>query len=120
MIRRPPRSTLFPYTTLFRSDADGVHVLDSRECAVSSEYRLSGVAADVLDACDTAHTRPALVRLLAGSGHSATDVAGAVSMLLEAKLAAELDGHVLSLPVFRRRRPTQKSRPDVIPLISST
>src|SRR2546430_10308556 len=27
MIRRPPRSTLFPYTTLFRSDvtADGLH-----------------------------------------------------------------------------------------------
>src|SRR3712207_8147524 len=24
MIRRPPRSTLFPYTTLFRSGADGV------------------------------------------------------------------------------------------------
>src|SRR3712207_8944639 len=24
MIRRPPRSTLFPYTTLFRSDASGV------------------------------------------------------------------------------------------------
>src|SRR5260370_27802201 len=23
MIRRPPRSTLFPYTTLFRSDGDG-------------------------------------------------------------------------------------------------
>src|SRR5437899_4128369 len=23
MIRRPPRSTLFPYTTLFRSDANG-------------------------------------------------------------------------------------------------
>src|SRR2546426_7107022 len=23
MIRRPPRSTLFPYTTLFRSDQDG-------------------------------------------------------------------------------------------------
>src|SRR3712207_7829605 len=29
MIRRPPRSTLFPYTTLFRSDPDhpvGVHL----------------------------------------------------------------------------------------------
>src|SRR5688572_31860246 len=25
MIRRPPRSTLFPYTTLFRSAADRVH-----------------------------------------------------------------------------------------------
>src|SRR2546423_11130973 len=24
MIRRPPRSTLFPYTTLFRSDADAL------------------------------------------------------------------------------------------------
>src|SRR2546427_3303556 len=24
MIRRPPRSTLFPYTTLFRSDLDGI------------------------------------------------------------------------------------------------
>src|SRR3989441_5296686 len=26
MIRRPPRSTLFPYTTLFRSDRIGVRV----------------------------------------------------------------------------------------------
>src|SRR5256885_11930746 len=25
MIRRPPRSTLFPYTTLFRSGDDGLH-----------------------------------------------------------------------------------------------
>src|SRR3712207_6927027 len=30
MIRRPPRSTLFPYTTLFRSDrrAGGLHQVD--------------------------------------------------------------------------------------------
>src|SRR5256885_10718615 len=27
MIRRPPRSTLFPYTTLFRSDPELVHVI---------------------------------------------------------------------------------------------
>src|SRR2546425_12653883 len=27
MIRRPPRSTLFPYTTLFRSPPDGAPVL---------------------------------------------------------------------------------------------
>src|SRR3712207_7629534 len=26
MIRRPPRSTLFPYTTLFRSDGRAAHV----------------------------------------------------------------------------------------------
>src|SRR2546421_4961916 len=28
MIRRPPRSTLFPYTTLFRSDMFGVRFAD--------------------------------------------------------------------------------------------
>src|SRR3989304_4150729 len=29
MIRRPPRSTLFPYTTLFRSDEGGCRVADT-------------------------------------------------------------------------------------------
>src|SRR5438477_2956570 len=33
MIRRPPRSTLFPYTTLFRSVADRVAVFDPVEPA---------------------------------------------------------------------------------------
>src|SRR5438105_11546465 len=34
MIRRPPRSTLFPYTTLFRSHRDrgGRHVGDDHRC----------------------------------------------------------------------------------------
>src|SRR3712207_8025483 len=27
MIRRPPRSTLFPYTTLFRSDLEGITMM---------------------------------------------------------------------------------------------
>src|SRR3712207_7050240 len=31
MIRRPPRSTLFPYTTLFRSDEGAVDVEDHGE-----------------------------------------------------------------------------------------
>src|SRR3712207_8197337 len=38
MIRRPPRSTLFPYTTLFRSPG---HLLHGRE---ARELRLHGVA----------------------------------------------------------------------------
>src|SRR2546425_2497295 len=35
MIRRPPRSTLFPYTTLFRSEMDGgaLHAVDGRGVA---------------------------------------------------------------------------------------
>src|SRR5690349_24195626 len=31
MIRRPPRSTLFPYTTLFRSRHDADHAVQQRE-----------------------------------------------------------------------------------------
>src|SRR5256885_11095812 len=34
MIRRPPRSTLFPYTTLFRSKVDPVPVLMSVEVQI--------------------------------------------------------------------------------------
>src|SRR5256885_7401226 len=33
MIRRPPRSTLFPYTTLFRSRNDEMHPRDRRQAA---------------------------------------------------------------------------------------
>src|SRR5687768_17721714 len=33
MIRRPPRSTLFPYTTLFRSRAHAVMRCNQRRCA---------------------------------------------------------------------------------------
>src|SRR3712207_7038723 len=38
MIRRPPRSTLFPYTTLFRSGADG---RDRRGRGVPARARLA-------------------------------------------------------------------------------
>src|SRR2546430_9703034 len=37
MIRRPPRSTLFPYTTLFRSLVDG-----AREHQARDEHRATG------------------------------------------------------------------------------
>src|SRR3712207_6977916 len=32
MIRRPPRSTLFPYTTLFRSRTDDLQVISTDHC----------------------------------------------------------------------------------------
>src|SRR3712207_7713386 len=35
MIRRPPRSTLFPYTTLFRSHGDRSHVRGGAEQGVA-------------------------------------------------------------------------------------
>src|SRR3712207_7631561 len=59
MIRRPPRSTLFPYTTLFRSDdEDGLVAVAVRGGAGVGELRLL-VAADRLgvDAEVLAHAR---------------------------------------------------------------
>src|SRR3712207_8442864 len=35
MIRRPPRSTLFPYTTLFRSKPRQSRIVKTFDCAVS-------------------------------------------------------------------------------------
>src|SRR2546427_5503500 len=39
MIRRPPRSTLFPYTTLFRSFADAGHLDDHVREQVGLHHR---------------------------------------------------------------------------------
>src|SRR6202046_5823912 len=44
MIRRPPRSTLFPYTTLFRSR--GGHFMSVHEDGLSESDRLAAVAPD--------------------------------------------------------------------------
>src|SRR5688572_31505026 len=52
MLRRPPRSTLFPYTTLFRSDAHGagarVRVAERRGGEDAQLDRRRDVAADDL------------------------------------------------------------------------
>src|SRR5256885_11970636 len=40
MIRRPPRSTLFPYTTLFRSVRDAVMLRVRQEIQLDDETRL--------------------------------------------------------------------------------
>src|SRR2546426_8721989 len=46
MIRRPPRSTLFPYTTLFRSNENVMTVVDVLD---PEDIVLYGVATDVCD-----------------------------------------------------------------------
>src|SRR5258707_7846647 len=52
MIRRPPRSTLFPYTTLFRSDQYG----DQSRCAPSRTERRGGARDRAL--CISGRERP--------------------------------------------------------------
>src|SRR5256885_11581932 len=44
MIRRPPRSTLFPYTTLFRSGYQALALTD--ECSVAGAVRAFEAARD--------------------------------------------------------------------------
>src|SRR3712207_8328910 len=52
MIRRPPRSTLFPYTTLFRSGPDlpGLRVDDPEERDLGGDAERDGHAAEHGDA----------------------------------------------------------------------
>src|SRR5256885_13771089 len=48
MIRRPPRSTLFPYTTLFRSHAQGfAHIMVSDQDADAAVRQLADDALDI-------------------------------------------------------------------------
>src|SRR5579863_6252058 len=47
MIRRPPRSTLFPYTTLFRSPEMTRRVLDREIPGIAEAIRAAGIAAGV-------------------------------------------------------------------------
>src|SRR3712207_8574992 len=37
MLRRPPRSTLFPYTTLFRSRLADLHLVEGRHAGVEGD-----------------------------------------------------------------------------------
>src|SRR2546430_17620494 len=52
MIRRPPRSTLFPYTTLFRSHA--VEIVEAEEGAAYGAALLAAVGAGVWPSLDAA------------------------------------------------------------------
>src|SRR2546425_13379026 len=46
MIRRPPRSTLFPYTTLFRSDRERRHWFPQPGGSLGAERGMAGIEHD--------------------------------------------------------------------------
>src|SRR3712207_8167057 len=68
MIRRPPRSTLFPYTTLFRSEDEpgAVLLLDDQPPALADDAAQDHLAEP--GAHDAAHRRPHLPRQRAVTG----------------------------------------------------
>src|SRR3712207_3588300 len=51
MIRRPPRSTLFPYTTLFRSPILVGSLLEQRDCKAEPHHQRKRPAGDVEALC---------------------------------------------------------------------
>src|SRR5690348_18000673 len=64
MIRRQPRSTLFPYTTLFRSDVLSARTTDFKlepNDIVYVHYRPWARAEDVLDLATTAFVQSAII-----------------------------------------------------------
>ena len=67
MIRRPPRSTLFPYTTLFRSDlhmnnqASNKNLLDNVTIATLEHYTQKKVSAIMIPHKDEAAVSVKLV-----------------------------------------------------------
>src|SRR3989441_11833041 len=103
MIRRPPRSTLFPYTTLFRSAREEVarrsltHGMSVRELIVELLLEMSATDPDevrVPDAlADVVERAWALLRVVAISQATAEDVVRAVHrayVLIEELTAKEL------------------------------
>src|SRR3712207_3662034 len=90
MIRRPPRSTLFPYTTLFRSAAAGKHLLLEKPIGLSLDeadrvvaaVRSAGVASVVFftfrfqAGTSTWMAQAARTRLAGGAGSWLSALAG--------------------------------------------
>src|SRR3712207_9258049 len=67
MIRRPPRSTLFPYTTLFRSDAVEAALLSVVQPAAVEAAR----AAEAQSSAQRDEAREAMIRDLAAARYAA-------------------------------------------------
>src|SRR2546427_9760647 len=91
MIRRPPRSTLFPYTTLFRSRQVRERRLTERRQRVERPQRAPGRAgAHRLEAARRAETADAELRILGGKWERRKD-------------GKEQDGsfHLSDLPPFQ-------------------
>src|SRR3712207_8218374 len=91
MIRRPPRSTLFPYTTLFRSDA-----VDGRVLGGAAPHRRNGGFLDVVGRVE--------IRL---TGREADDVAPGRFQLQDRKSTRLNSSHAnISYAVFCLKKKT--------------
>src|SRR5256885_11201307 len=98
MIRRPPRSTLFPYTTLFRSTKDASSDPEERALA----RRLAEAEASLVAACE----KSAIARSEEHTSELQSPCNLVCRLLLEKKKGCETADKLAA-------------RPQVIPLVSS-
>src|SRR5256885_17200112 len=110
MIRRPPRSTLFPYTTLFRSGADVVIVIGGEvslnelfvQPDIPSAAELRGKTL-IVDAVNTAYALQMKKILLlnglqAGRDYEMKPYAATPQRLVAMREHKELEGSMLGPP----------------------
>lgn len=83
-------------------DGDTIAILDTRACAIERRQRLTGVAADVLRACEPAVTRarlPERIRRSAGREWPDALLDAAIHELTASRLLVAVSDRLLSLPI---------------------
>src|SRR5258706_10904382 len=71
MIRRPPRSTLFPYTTLFRSVVQ--HSLQVRQLSLEAQAAYGTFVNGVVDSVDRNYLGPSAIEGLEQTRHARSE-----------------------------------------------
>src|SRR5438270_9714646 len=102
MIRRPPRSTLFPYTTLFRSDAPPWHA----EAAALERSLFAGDADAARGALDRDRKSTRL-----NSSHSQISYA-VFCLKKKKKTVPSLQMPTMTPPAHKRRKRSSTSAPE--------
>src|SRR2546422_1135786 len=105
MIRRPPRSTLFPYTTLFRSGLDGV-------IRIGAEVKPGDILVGKITPKSETELAPEEKLLRAIFGEKAADVkdtslivpSGVTGIIMDVKVSSRIDNEQEKLSPSDRRR----------------
>src|SRR5256885_11157979 len=100
MIRRPPRSTLFPYTTLFRSDATQVALFIAQK--LSGKPADADAVRDLLSKVDLHKVKLEIVKAEYGAGATQKDVTEVLQKQVEDRKSTRLNSShlVISYAVF--------------------
>src|ERR1017187_10981384 len=76
MIRRPPRSTLFPYTTLFRSDHHAILKHTGTPMLTTAFYLVADSKSGMMRYANAGHPKPLLIRRSASRVEPLANAAG--------------------------------------------